>query len=778
MPGLGTGLLRVEAESTVFYAQPDGRLSLVRFFVSGVDAPAGRLRVYDRRRRLLGTAGVIRSGNRLYGELWLALEGETRIRSDLEAPGVRGVFRTNHRLRPQRRWTIHWLTVVDPRDVVQVLEELPPFNRAIQAGIFAAAGVVGNPLPEPRKLDVMDHTEFLRMALPAWELQSCFGIPTSAVAVTDPSFALPGPAASALVGSGVQFAVRSTPEGAPFEWWQAPDGSRLLLAAMPPRSDPRSLGFDASRDAMSRRIERWLTASPLLLSQAVGRSGGRAERGDVATTEGVTFAIGSTLDDVSPAMLAAVQEWNQRFAFPRIVIGGGEILQTVLGQGREATTGVYRPRYATRERLPGATALRSLADVRAADALGRAQQMMLPLATALPVSNSAPGSSAGATALGAVADQIAADLPGTLVVNTSPYLRTDVVLLANGRQQVVTDVPPVGYAYIVDPPSSTAAAAAPAAPAAPSLLLEGASCRLRLDDRSGAIASLVTTGDGREWIRTPSDGLNAVPGAILEKLRRETIPGVGVRLIAERWSPARGEVRSTVTVYDALPWVDIENHAAALGDRPMVYLFPFHLPMPQVAWEVPAGFEEAPVPLDGIAHLRWVQLRSQGGTALFRGLDAPFLSVSRDGTVVSFGPRARARYRLWVTSGPVGPSDGARFGWGAEPFVTTRVTGNATGRLPRYGPLLVVDQPGVGIVGLKPADDGNGIVVYVQETQGTGRFISLGAGLLRFRSARRVDYLERDTGEELAPVPDGVTFHIAARGATALRLLDVELRQG
>jgi hypothetical protein len=74
----------VRAEPTVFRANPDGRQVLVRFYVTDVDALAGRLRVYDQRRRLLGTAGVIRSGNGLYGELWLPLGRETTVQSELE----------------------------------------------------------------------------------------------------------------------------------------------------------------------------------------------------------------------------------------------------------------------------------------------------------------------------------------------------------------------------------------------------------------------------------------------------------------------------------------------------------------------------------------------------------------------------------------------------------------------------------------------------------------------------------------------------------------------
>jgi len=128
-----------------------------------------------------------------------------------------------------------------------------------------------------------------------------------------------------------------------------------------------------------------------------------------------------------------------------------------------------------------------------------------------------------------------------------------------------------------------------------------------------------------------------------------------------------------------------------------------------------------------------------------------------------------------VTSDPVDPTLATRFGWGAEPLLAARVDRQPTGRLPRHGPLVVVDQPGMAIVGLKPADDGNGIIVFVQELLGSSRFVTLGESVLTFQSGRLVDYLERDLGE-VSDVPGGVAFDIAAWGVVAVRLLDVGLR--
>jgi hypothetical protein len=78
-------------------------------------------------------------------------------------------------------------------------------------------------------------------------------------------------------------------------------------------------------------------------------------------------------------------------------------------------------------------------------------------------------------------------------------------------------------------------------------------------------------------------------------------------------------------------------------------------------------------------------------------------------------------------------------------------------------------------VGIKPADNGNGIIVYVQELLGSNRYATLGTGVLTFQAGRKVDFLERDL-EDVSTVPDGVAFDISAWGVVAVRLLDIGLR--
>src|SRR5690349_22462389 len=63
----------IAAIPTALYQQPDGRNNLVRVTVTGLEAPAARARVTDRRGTLVGTAGLLPTDTGLAGEVWVPL---------------------------------------------------------------------------------------------------------------------------------------------------------------------------------------------------------------------------------------------------------------------------------------------------------------------------------------------------------------------------------------------------------------------------------------------------------------------------------------------------------------------------------------------------------------------------------------------------------------------------------------------------------------------------------------------------------------------------------
>src|SRR6266511_5640557 len=76
----------IDATPTALYQQPDGRNNLVRVAVTGLDAPAARARVTDRRGTLVGSAGLLPSGGpaELAGEGWVPLAAPSDFQIELE----------------------------------------------------------------------------------------------------------------------------------------------------------------------------------------------------------------------------------------------------------------------------------------------------------------------------------------------------------------------------------------------------------------------------------------------------------------------------------------------------------------------------------------------------------------------------------------------------------------------------------------------------------------------------------------------------------------------
>jgi hypothetical protein len=270
--------LQVEAVPSLLHGHPEGQTTLVRFIATGVDAPAGRLRVVGPGARLMGTAGMVRRGESLTGQLWLPLVSPLSIRTDLETPVARGIHRTTHRLVPTPRWTVRWLTLAEPGVLRRRLANAVS-GRDAEIERLTGAGVRINPWsaapPGGR-----DHLDLLRVAAPARRLSTETGLTLSDRAlVPEPDRSDPFVAA-ALAGSGVGGTVQDD-AGA----------------------DPEALGLGAGRARMVPLVEAWLRTLP-----------------DAEASTATVTMIGSDPEFAIRAR-ETIEDWNASYAWPRILVG-------------------------------------------------------------------------------------------------------------------------------------------------------------------------------------------------------------------------------------------------------------------------------------------------------------------------------------------------------------------------------------------------------------------------------------------------------------------------
>ncbi|HEX2646158.1 MAG TPA: hypothetical protein VHO95_02925, partial [Candidatus Dormibacteraeota bacterium] len=356
---------------------------------------------------------------------------------------------------------------------------------------------------------------------------------------------------------------------------------------------------------------------------------------------------------------------------------------------------------------------------------------------------------------------------------------------------------------------------------------------------TGAIRSL-TTGDGHErvrpgawsglnqllyvrggarsalWTAPERDALEAPPDlavsqAELVSARREGLPGIGRRLVVERTlaGPAGATaVTTSVTLYDELPWLDLENRivkAATLEKEALYVAFPFALTSPSVEVEVPLGRmrvdrDQQPGSCrDWYCHTHWVWLRDAAGGILWSGPDTPLFTLNDifrgvwrrrlepDGTLFAYalhnywytnfaarqGGEFVFRYRLSALAPGADPAEPARRGWAAcDPLYVSPAHASAgSGALPRKAVALAIRDPGVIVVAAKPADDGLGAIVKLADAVGATRIVGVGPGAYRFARARRANFVEMN-GDAVPVAADGTAaIELVAWGATALRLL-------
>jgi hypothetical protein len=274
-------------------------------------------------------------------------------------------------------------------------------------------------------------------------------------------------------------------------------------------------------------------------------------------------------------------------------------------------------------------------------------------------------------------------------------------------------------------------------------------------------------------------------------------------------------VATVVTLYDELPWLDVENRItkpATLEKEAVYAAFPFAVTKPTVEIEVPLGRmtverdQQAGSARDWYCHTHWVWLHDAADGMLWSGPDTPLVTLNDifrgqwrrtldpDGTLFAYvlhnywptnfaarqGGDFVFRYRLSALAPGSDRAEPVRRGWAAcDPlYVSARYTSAGAGPLSRKDSALVLADPGVAVVGAKPADDRTGAVVKLVDVAGSARTVGVWPAAYTFRAARRANFVEM-TGDPLPVALDGhAAVELPAWGTGALRLFTPKERVG
>src|SRR5436190_756791 len=630
----------VEARPTALFQQPDGRKNLVRVTVSGVSAPAARARVTDRHGALVGTAGLLPAptGPALSGEVWVPLSEPADFQIDVEV-GRDRIARRRLRLAPAKRWTLYWLSSIHTdvgytdlqeralevhrknldealawlaphRDfrftaecalqVLSYLENRPPdagdaLVQAIRDGRVGWQALFANMLT-----GILSHDTFARLVWPAGKLARERGLTFLSAQITDvPGQTLTFP--MLLAASGVKYLAsgpnpeRAVPllpaagsEGTMYPqlyYWEAPDGSRVLHWRAHHYGDGTRFGFDVSPDEMGHRLSDWLLNQPAFLAQNWPY--------DIALLYGADWQDNALMKE---SIVANVQEFSRRFTWPRIITGRPEDFFRDVERRYAAKIPVRRGDTGLYWEDGAASTAAELAAFRSAQLAARAAEV-----------------------LALWDDRIEPRDDDTVAQRRDRADERASVDLDNGDALVLfREVPALGYLALTESDRD----ARPPTADGEALDAKAGGFSVALDPATGAIHSL-TGPDGKERVAPhPSDwsGLNQFvyarggaqsalwtsgdrdqlknPAQLvltqtkLVRCRRERLPGIGVRLVVDRALEGFPSIVSTVTLYDELPWVDIENRilkTATLEKEALYIAFPFAFSKPVVGVEVPVG---------------------------------------------------------------------------------------------------------------------------------------------------------------------------------------------
>jgi hypothetical protein len=356
--------------------------------------------------------------------------------------------------------------------------------------------------------------------------------------------------------------------------------------------------------------------------------------------------------------------------------------------------------------------------------------------------------------------------------------------------------------------------------------------RVTLDPRSGAITSLYDKELGKEWVdaeaayglnqlvaRFPATGEVSAPTQ--SRIRVGDRGPLAASLVVEGEGPGCPRRAQEITLYADVKRVDLANRLLrdATPLLELYFAFPFNLTAPRFAFESSNGVV-APIEdqlpgtntdayavqhwataWDGQAGVTWCSLEAPvvalGGlwpgyvSQAHHGVTPPgyghdflrdlaqfekghlYSYVTANNFRTNFEPFQVAdllfRYSLTMHPGDWRQGRSVNFGWGAAaPLEPVFVQGPQSGDYPEAASFCSLDQPNVQLLTIKAAEDGDGVVVRLAETEGCETAVTVSLPYLEIEQACLQNLVEED-GPALPAERHSVQVTIPAHGLATVR---------
>ena len=436
-------------------------------------------------------------------------------------------------------------------------------------------------------------------------------------------------------------------------------------------------------------------------------------------------------------LTALFDAWRTRFTAPVLAVG------TAPADMR--TRGITMPRAA-------------LSDT-PAELAERARRRRVALRTETESLFAALASRIGASgdAMWAIANGMRSAYAGTIVFNPTPFGRTDVVRETDG-EWVATDIPGPGYAVVPTPAPTTWPEPTTTVPP----VIANIAWRVRLNER-GTISSLLHQPSGTEL--AGAQGLMVASDARAMDIGVTRVRAFGERLVVRhlaggsRWT-------TTFTLYDGLDTLHVETDS---GPWDHAWRFDVAVSGTHTRWAELLGMGQADGAMHGVSVGDWWSADGTDGSLMVACPDGAVLSRDADGVLRHVGPSGGLRLRLGFARTALA-DDPWRIGALGNPLIALPIPGTGSHALPGFGRVLNLRDPGTRLVGLRPAEDGLGVIAYLHDIMGMARSITLQSDFHTIRHAYACDLLERDRA--VLPVQEGaVTVELVAGGVVAVRLI-------